>query len=102
VDDAMAGHGAALVLTVEPRLAGLTPFHLAPIAKVLLEGILGTLFIGALLDNGAELKKSLGQSDLICLLRGEEVVPERIAREAMTSDSAAREMQVWSRRLLPS
>lgn len=96
VDAFEAGRMSEMVATVEPKLVQLPPHQQHEVASLIATRTLLVLFQGALLEQGAETRDSLGDPFMIYGFSGEIVRPGQIAAGAMENETGRRELARWT------
>jgi Zn-dependent protease with chaperone function len=87
-----AGQLEALVHFLAPDLASVPVHERTAIAKGIGVDVIGRLLSAALLERGARMETSLGESSLVYVWRDERVLPTTLARDALESAAAIAEL----------
>lgn len=88
-----------LVAHFEPGIAQVHPAHRGGVVLVMGGQLLGILFAGALLEQGASIETSLGEACLMYRFGEEAVGAVDLASKAMREDGARAGMAQWAERL---
>lgn len=99
IADVTGGRLDAIALALVPDLPQVAPHQRAGIAHAVVASALETLFVGALLERGAELEASLGEPCFALRFEGERVLPGLLTRASMENPDAAADVSKWARRL---
>lgn len=95
-----SGRSDQLVHVSVPAIASAPPHLRSAIAMDVLGAILGSLFAGALLERGAEIMPSLGESSLVFRFERATVMPFELGAKAMKEASARADAERWAERLV--
>lgn len=87
-----AGQLESMVHFMAPDLASVPVHQRTAIAKGIGADIVQRLLSAALLERGARMETSLGESSLVFVWKSERVLPATLAREAIESATAAAEL----------
>jgi Zn-dependent protease with chaperone function len=99
VADVEGGRLEPVALALAPDLPEVAPHERAMVARAVVASALETLFVGALLERGAEVEASLGEPCFVLRYEGERVLAGVIARASMGNPAAARDVSTWAKRL---
>lgn len=96
------GHGRSdqIVQLSLPAIVSAPPHLRGVIAMEVLGEVLGSLFAGALLERGAEVMPSLGESSLVFHWEGATVTPFELGVKSVKDASARTELERWAERLM--
>lgn len=96
VEELARGNAVGVVVRAIPKLGQLAPFDRNRAAEVLIDGLVGDLFVGALLESGGAIRLELGEGSFFVDHAGRTVKPLVMVADAKKSPAAFESLREWS------